>query len=390
MVKVIVNGKIILKDKILNNHGIIYNEKIIDIIEYRNLTKYKEITEIIDAKGHYICPGFIDLHIHGCMGHDVMDATKESLETIAKTLCKTGVTSFLPTTMTMSEENIKSALENIRLCINHVKKGAKILGVHLEGPFISAKYKGAQNEKYIKKPSYDFIKNYIDILKIITLAPEEDMNFEFIKKVKKNGITISMGHTNTSFEEALDAIDNGITYATHTFNGMTGLNHRKPGAVGAIFTKDIYCELIADKVHVHKGLFQMFIDINKVDKVILITDSMRAGFMGVGQYELGGQRVDVDISSARLIDGTLAGSILKLNEALKNIKENTNYSLYEIIKMVTINPAKAIGVDKYIGSISKGKFADFTLFNNDFDIWKTFINGEIVYEEDKNENNSCG
>jgi len=377
-VKAIINSKIIIEDEVLEDSVIIFEDKIVDIVENSEFENMK-VESVIDGKGNYVSAGFIDLHIHGSGGYDTMDATNEALNAISKTIIKNGVTSYLPTTMSMSKSDIKKALNNIRNI--KITNGAKIIGVHLEGPFINSKYKGAQNEKYIIEPDYNFIKEYLDIIKIITFAPEKDGKFEFMDKVKQHkNIVLSMEHTDATFEQAIDAIKNGVTYVTHAFNGMTGLHHRNPGVIGALFANNIYCEIIADTIHVHKGIFQAFIDINKKEKVILITDSMRAGCMKCGEYELGGQRVKVDEMSARLEDGTLAGSVLKLNEAVKNIRDNTECKINEIINMVTVNPAKAIDVYDEIGSIKKGKKADLVIFDENIKILKTIINGDTSYE----------
>ncbi|CAH2214648.1 N-acetylglucosamine-6-phosphate deacetylase [Tepidibacter aestuarii] len=376
--RAIINSKIILEDEVLEDSVIVYNDKIVDIVKSNEFENVK-VDSIIDAKGNYVSAGFIDLHIHGSGGYDTMDATKEALNTISKTIIQNGVTSYLPTTMSMSKSDIKNALDNIRN--TKITGGAKSVGVHLEGPFINPKYKGAQNEKYIINPDYEFIKNYLDIIRIITFAPEKDENFEFINKVKQHkNVVLSMGHTDATFEQAIEAIQNGVTYVTHAFNAMTGLHHRNPGVIGALFANDIYCELIADTIHVHKGIFQSFIDMNKKEKVILITDSMRAGCMKCGEYELGGQRVIVDEISARLEDNTLAGSILKLNDAVKNIRDNTKYKINDIINMVTVNPARAIGLYDEIGSIEKGKAADLVIFDENIKILTTIINGDTLYE----------
>ncbi len=379
--KAIINGKIILEKEILNDHILLFNERIIDIVKSYEIEYPYKFDKVIDAKDKYISPGLIDLHIHGSADSDTMDATFDSLNNISKSITRTGVTSFLPTTMTMSKHDILKALENVKRAMNKKVDGAKIQGVHMEGPFISKKYKGAQNEKYIIKADYEFIKPYLDILKIITIAPEEDESHDFIKRMKRHtNIRLAMGHTNATFEEALKAIDNGVTYITHTFNAMTGFHHREPGVVGAVFSKEVDCELIADTIHVHNGFFQGFIDINKKEKIILVTDSMRAGCMKAGEYELGGQRVIVSSDSARLENGVLAGSILKLNEGVRNILNNTNYSLNDVVNMASLNQAKAIGIDKELGSIKKGKVADLIIFDEEINILKTIIDGEVIFE----------
>lgn len=377
--KAIINGIIVLKDKILKEYILIFSEKIENIIPKDEFDQ-NSVEEMIDAKGSFVCPGLIDLHIHGAGGMDTMDGTPEALETISRVVLKSGVTSFLPTTMTMSKEKIYKALENIRKSQNKMKDGANILGAHLEGPFINKKYKGAQNEKYIRKAHIEFIKDYLDIIKIITLAPEEDEEFKFIKDMKKyEHIVLSIGHTGADFETAKASFKEGIRHATHTFNAMTPLHHRKPGVIGAIFSTKMNCEIIADNIHVHPGFYQSFIDINGKENVILITDSMKAGSMEDGSYDLGGQKVVVKNHSARLEDGTLAGSILTMNKAIKNIKENTNLEIYEILNMASLNPAKLLGIEDIKGSIEVQKDADFFMMDKNCCILETYVSGDKKY-----------
>ncbi|NFG96135.1 N-acetylglucosamine-6-phosphate deacetylase [Clostridium sporogenes] len=379
--KAIVNGKIIVGNEILENKVLLFEKKIIDILDRENVCLSKN-DYIIDAKGLYISPGFIDVHIHGSGGKDAMDGEIESIKVISNTIAKRGVTSFLPTTMTMAKERIYKALDVIEQAMNMDLGGAKVLGAHLEGPFINPKYKGAQKADFIKNPSFDFIKGYENVIKIITLAPEKDENFKFLKYIKENtDIVLSIGHSDATYEQAMVAIDNGISRATHIFNAMTPLNHRKPGIIGAIMNTDISCELIADNIHVHKGAINVLTKIKGKDKIILITDSMRAGCMNNGIWELGGQKVIVKNGSARLEDDTLAGSILTLDNAIKNMKNNIDASLCEIISMVTINPAKDINIYDKKGSIEKGKDADIAIFDKDINISMTIVEGNIVYQK---------
>ena len=379
--KAIVNGKIIVGNEILENKVLLFEKKIIDILDRENVCLSKN-DYIIDAKGLYISPGFIDVHIHGSGGKDAMDGEIESIKVISNTIAKRGVTSFLPTTMTMAKERIYKALDVIEQAMDMDLGGAKVLGAHLEGPFINPKYKGAQKADFIKNPSFDFIKGYENVIKIITLAPEKDENFKFLKYIKENtDIVLSIGHSDATYEQAMAAIDNGISRATHIFNAMTPLNHRKPGIIGAIMNTDISCELIADNIHVHKGAINVLTKIKGKDKIILITDSMRAGCMNNGIWELGGQKVIVKNGSARLEDDTLAGSILTLDNAIKNMKNNIDASLCEIISMVTINPAKDINIYDKKGSIEKGKDADIAIFDKDINISMTIVEGNIVYQK---------
>lgn len=379
--KVIINGKIILEDCVLEDNVIIFDKDIKNIIPEKNFnqTKYQNI-EIIDAKGNFVSPGLIDIHIHGSGGHDTMDGSLDDIKVISKSISEHGVTAFLPTTMTMDKNKIYKALDSVRIAMRSKLKGAKVLGAHMEGPFISEKYKGAQKKDFILKPDVEFIKGYEDIIKIITIAPEEDKGFNFIKTVKENtNIVLSMGHTNSNYNQAREAIKCGITHATHTFNAMTPLNHREPGVVGAIMTSDISAELIADKIHINPAIFQILLKQKGKDKVVLITDSMRAGCMQDGISELGGQKVIVKDHAARLANGTLAGSILTLEKAVKNVYENTDLELYEAVALASLNPAKVIDIYEQKGSIKQGKNADFVIFDKDFKVMQTICEGESIY-----------
>ena len=375
--KSIINGKIVLKNGILENKVIVFDNHIIDICD-----EVPNNCEVIDAKGNYVSPGLIDIHIHGCKGFDTMDEDEDAVEVISKGLAETGVTSFLPTTMTMSPERIYKAFDNIIKAKNKTIEGAKILGAHMEGPFINKKYKGAQNPKYIYKPGFDFIKDYTDLIKIITYAPEVDTNFEFTKKIKKDtDIVLSIGHTDATYNTAKEAKDLGVTNITHLFNAMTPLNHRDPGVVGLALTSDMYCELISDKIHINKDLFKFVIDNKGKERLLLITDCMRAGCMHDGEYDLGGQTVYVKDNSARLASGNLAGSVLTLNKAVYNFKENTNLNIYEAINLASLNPAKSIKVDDKKGSLEIGKDADIVIFNEDMDCLTTIVEGDIIYNK---------
>ena len=378
--KSVINGKIVLKDCVLENKVLIFDKKIIDICD-----EVPNNCEVIDAKGNYVCPGLIDIHIHGCKGFDAMDEDENAVEIISKGLVETGVTSFLPTTITMSPERIYKAFDNIIKAKNKSIKGAKVLGAHMEGPFINEKYKGAQNPKYIYNPSFDFIKDYTDIIKLISYSPEVDKDFEFTKKVKKEtDIVLSICHSDASYSKGKEAKDLGVTNITHLFNAMTPLNHRNPGIVGlggGGLMSDMYCELIADKIHINKELFQFVIDSKGKDKLVLITDSMRAGCMPDGEYDLGGQTVYVKNNSARIANGSLAGSVLTLNKAVYNFKENTNLTIYEAINLASLNPAKSIKVDDKKGSLEIGKDADIAIFDKDMNSLITIVEGQIVYNK---------
>lgn len=385
--KAIVNGKIIMINSILEDKVLLFDDKIRDIVnseEFNTIiknNKYDKL-EITDACGNYVSPGFIDLHIHGSGGKDTMDGSVEGLKTISSVISQNGVTGFLPTTMTMGKERIYQAFEAVRLGMKLETEGAKILGAHMEGPFINKAYKGAQKEDYIIKPDYEFIKPYEDVIKIITLAPEKDNNCNFIRTVRKNtDIVLSIGHSNAAYEEAMYSIENGISQVTHLFNAMTPLNHREPGVAGAALVSDTYCEVIADKTHVSEKLFQFILNNKGKEKIVLITDSMRAGCMKDGKYDLGGQDVYVKEGAARLNRGNLAGSVLTLNKAVYNFFKNTSLTLNEAIYMASLNPAKAIGIDNKKGSLDIGKDADISIFDEEMNCYLAISEGKCIFNK---------
>ena len=334
---------------------------------------------MIDAKGNYVSAGFIDLHIHGSGGADAMDATPEALETISSTLLQTGTTSFLATTMTMSIQAIDKALQNIQ---EHGQKvsGAEILGIHLEGPFINASKHGAQDKRYIQKPNIDLIDNYMNEVKMITIAPEVEGAEDFIKSLTKDHphIVLSIGHSDASYEKSKESFTWGVSHATHLFNAMNPYHHREPGIVGAVFdSKDVSCDIIADLVHTHPSALELTHKIKK-EKLILITDAMRAGCMKCGSYDLGGQTVTVSEGKATLKDGTLAGSVLKLNEALLNMTKQTSMTRIEAVNAVTKIPAQLLGVKK--GQLKVGYDADIVIFDEDFSIILIIVKGKVKYK----------
>ena len=373
----IINGRIVLPNDVLENQVIIIENN--KIIGFRNVAPVD--AKIIDAKGLLVAPGFIDLHIHGCMGVDAMDGTASAIKTISANVAQYGTTAFLPTTMTMAREDIYKSLTTIRLLQGEMLAGASVLGAHLEGPFINSQYKGAQNAKYVVSPDYQWIDDFADVIKIATYAPEMDVDFKFTQQVKATtDIVLSVGHSGASYELVSEAIKHGCSHVTHLFNAMPGLHHRNPGVVGAALTHDVFVEVIADKIHVSEHLFK-FIHRNKgCDHIILITDSIRAGCMKDGIYELGGQKTYVANQVAKLADGTLAGSVLTLNHAVRNFYQNTDASLPTVIKMASLNPAKAINISHCKGSLELGKDADIILLDDEFNCHLTLVNGVIVHQ----------
>ncbi|WP_373031970.1 N-acetylglucosamine-6-phosphate deacetylase [Sulfurovum sp.] len=372
--KAIINGKILLDDKVVEEKVLLFDNRIVNIVEETD----HENVEIIDAKGAYVSAGFIDLHIHGSGGADVMDATPDALETISSTLTQTGTTSFLATTMTMSNKAIDKALQNIQLHAGKVT-GAHILGIHLEGPFINISKHGAQDKDYVQSPNVSLIENYIQEVKMITLAPEIEGAESFVKLLAKKypHIILSIGHSDASYEESQESFAWGISHATHLFNAMNPYHHRKPGIVGAVFASDVTCDIIADLVHTHPSTLELVQKVKK-EKLILITDAMRAGCMKCGTYDLGGRSVEVNKGKAVLEDGTLAGSVLKMNDALSNMRTHTSMSLVEIVNSVTKIPARKLGIHK--GELREGYDADIVIFDENFSIMSTIVSGEVKHK----------
>ena len=378
--KAIINGKIILKDRIIEDSALLYSDVIEGIVP---LGSVPNDAEVIDAKGGYVAPGLIDMHIHGYLGKDVCDGEEESIRTISKGLLANGVTGYLPTTMTVDMKVIRKALEVCRDLKEESKDwdGSVILGCHAEGPFISESKKGAQDAKYILKPDAAFVKEYADIIKTITLAPETDENdFVAIREITRDtDVVISMGHTSADYETAMASVNAGVKHVTHLFNAMTPLQHRAPGVVTAAMNADISCELIVDTFHVDASLYNMLYKL-KGRKLCFITDCLPAGGLPEGEYTLGGAKIIYRGIVCRLEDGTVAGSVLHLNKGVWNVYTNSDIPLYECVNCASLNPATTLGLNKTKGSLEIGKDADIIITDGEFNVEKTIIGGKIKYE----------
>lgn len=347
--------------------------------------KLDNVEPIFDTDG-VVLPGFIDEHIHGAGGADAMDGTEDALQTISEYVAKEGTTGFLATTMTQSPENIGKALKNVKTVREKGEyKGAEILGVHLEGPFISPKHVGAQPLEYVAKPAPETFDKYNEIsggnIKVVTLAPEVEGGLDLVKHLAKIGVVASIGHTGAKFSDVEAAVAAGATNVTHTYNAQTPLHHREAGVVGAAMLIDeLNCEMICDTIHVSVPAIKIFVKNKPHDKFTLITDAMRAKGMPDGLSELGGQQVFVKNGEARLSDGTLAGSVLKMNVAVKNLVEKVGVSFTDAVDFASANPAKNLGLYDERGSIEVGKRADFAVMDKDYNILYTVIGGKVVYK----------
>lgn len=366
----------------------IKNGKIIEIGENSKLTEEENYKEIPLPGNYSVIPGMIDIHIHGADGADSMDGTCGALDTISAALTKEGTTSFLATTMTQDKSLIEEAIQNAGDYITHFQKEghAEVLGIHLEGPFINKDMAGAQPIHHIIEPDVSLFKRWQDhsqqTIKLVTMAPEAKGGMELIRYLNENGVVVSIGHSNANYEEIDQAIEAGAKQVTHLFNQMRGLHHREPGIVGATFLRDeLRAEIIVDGIHIRPEIVKLAFQQVTDQRLILITDAMRAKSMKNGVYDLGGQEVTVADGKATLKRGTLAGSVLKMGNAFKNILAFTGCTIESAIKMVSENPAKELGLFERLGSISTGKDADMVILDGNLDVFMTICKGKIAFKK---------
>lgn len=385
----LLNATIVFEDTLLQQGFIhIKGDKIEAVGEMKNCPLKSDEDRNIDCAGNqYVMPGMIDIHVHGAAGFDFMDGSHEAFEGIALALAKEGTTSFLATTITNPIEHTADTLKNLE---HYYTQGngpgaAEMLGIHLEGPFINKKQKGAQPENAIIPPNVELFKEWQALsgntIKVITLAPELDNHFELLKELKKTGVIPSMGHTDASYDEVLQAVHQGVSHATHLFNGMKGMHHRDPGVVGAaLLHDDVHVEIIPDGIHFHPDLLKMIVKMKGLQNVLAITDGMRAKGMPDGEYDLGGQQVIVRDGKCLLANGSLAGSIVTMNQARLNLAQWLNISIHEQLQITSINQAKRLGQFDRKGSIKAGKDADIVVIGQDGEVVLTICRGAIAYE----------
>lgn len=343
------------------------------------------LAQEIDAGGRRLLPGFIDLHVHGAMGHEAMDADPHGLIEMARFYARHGVTAFLPTTWTASHFAILDALEAVQAVMGRVPGGATILGVYLEGPYLNAQKCGAQDTRYIRRARREEALQILDtgLIRIVALAPEFEENRWLIDECARRSITVSAAHTAAGYDEMLRATQRGLRQVTHCFNAMVGLGHRELGTVGAAMAlSQINCELIADTIHVHPPAMKILVDVKGPEGVILVTDAIRGAGLSDGDYEIDERTVTIRDGAVRLPDGTLAGSILTMDRALQNVQHASGRSLRACWPMSSLNPARAIGLSARKGSLEVGKDADLVLLDDAYTVTLTVAEGQIVYEMD--------
>lgn len=377
--KAIIHGRILMPDREISGKALLFGETIAGLAEPDEVNA----DEIIDADGAYVAPGLIDTHIHGYRGDDASDGDADGLRRMAERLPENGVTAFLPTTMTVPRDSLEKAFRTIRQVQAESRqpdfRGAEIAGCHAEGPFISPLRKGAQAEDAIRQPDPAWVLCHADIIRVMTFAPEVPGAGELIRDIVRDGrIRLSIGHTDATWEQAGRAVSEGAGRFTHLFNAMPPIHHRAPGAAGAALAGNAQAEVIADGFHVHPGLFPMLYR-TLGNRLVLITDCLRAGGMPDGEYSLGGQAFTLRGNECRLADGTIAGSVLKMNEAVRNYRDYAGISMADAVRAGTLNAAESAGIAETRGSLEPGKRADIVLMDDSCRVLRTIVRGRTVF-----------
>jgi N-acetylglucosamine-6-phosphate deacetylase len=347
----------------------------------------KSEEKIIDATNMYLLPGFIDVHTHGAINIDVNHLKGvDEVDALSLFYASHGTTSFLSSVMSDSVEITSSVIKILKTSIEKKTIGASLLGIHLEGPFISKEYKGAMDERFLCDADSSLLDHYIDLsnnnIKYITVAPEVNKVNELIKKYS-NQIVFSIGHSGATYELCMDAINNGANSITHMYNAMKLFHQHYPSVVGAALESDVYCEAICDGFHLAPATIRLLLKVKGLERIVAITDSMMAAGLKEGTYQLGPNTVCVKNGDAKLLDGVRAGSTLTLDVALLNLIRFTKKTIEELIPLFTVNPAKMLNIFDKKGSIAIDKDADLILLNNDLKVEKTFVNGKLVFDIDK-------
>jgi N-acetylglucosamine-6-phosphate deacetylase len=381
---VIENGMVITPSKTIEKGVVVFEDGKITAVGQKNRVEVPRGAKVIDASGKIVAPGFIDIHVHGGKGRDVMDASYEAIKDIAKFLVSHGTTSFVPTTISAPRSELLRSVKAVKTAIKKGTDGAEVLGAHLEGPYINLEKRGAHDANYVRLPSIDEFEEIWEAsnhtVKIVTLAPELEGSEMLIQKLREIGIVASIGHSNATYIQAVDAMKRGVRHATHMFNRLSGFDPREPGVVGAVLVHDeLTAELICDGIHVHPAAMNLLIRIKGPERVVLVTDAIRAAGMPDGEYALGKQQIIVEDGVSRLESGDFAGSTLTIDRAVRNIMRLVGTPLQTAVKMATINPAVVVNVDENKGSLEPGKDADIVIIDKEVNVYVAIVKGNIVY-----------
>ncbi|WP_028546476.1 N-acetylglucosamine-6-phosphate deacetylase [Paenibacillus taiwanensis] len=378
--KIIHHVNVLLPHQILSSATVRVTDGKIERIETQETLPFDEEYERIDGKGMWLIPGMIDVHIHGANGYDMMDGTEESIQEVSLTCAATGCTSFLATTVSSTMDDLLNMIRSVKSVVGR-ERGAKIAGIHLEGPYLNPRRKGMQNEKYLRHPDLDEMKLIFreagSLIKMVTIAPELPGGLELISYLKEQGVVIAAAHSDATYEEAKEAFGAGASHVTHCFNGMRPIHHRDPGLIVAAFEEPhVSLQAIVDEVHLHPAIIRLMHRIKGPEGMVLITDALQAMGMGDGEYWFGGHHVTVSDGIARLSDGTLASSTVTMNEALRLTVEN-GISFTDAVQMASTSPARILDLS-HKGKIEVGYDADFVLLNEKYEVLWTMIGGQQV------------
>ncbi len=385
MQKTALKGNIILEDKILSGGVVLIEGEKISAVHHGEIPLKEKDVSLIDYKDNFISPGLIDLHLHGALGKDVMDGEVKSLEKIASHQARHGVTGFLGTIMSAPLDSMLKAVEAVKKA-KKLQLRSEIQGVHIEGPYSNPQRKGAQDPDFIREMSQEEIQLLIEatsgLKTLISMAPEVKNNRSFIKPLTEQGVVVSIGHSDATYEEALESFEEGISHATHLFNAMSGYHHREPGVIGAVLdSPKVTAEIIADGFHIYPSALRLALAAKGHDKICLITDSIKAAGLGDGIYPMGNLEVVLKGNEARLRkSGTLAGSVLTLSRAVKNALEWTRIAVNKAVNMASLNPSRVIGLEHEMGSIQEGKYANLVVFDREFNVLETYLKGRSVFK----------
>jgi N-acetylglucosamine-6-phosphate deacetylase len=380
---IVLKGNVVLPDRVLPQGFVrISGEKISGVFAEEDLFRDQGF-ECNDYGDAYIAPGLVDLHCHGALGRDVMDNQEESLRRIAEYQAKNGVTGFLAATMSSPLDTVLEIVRTVKLAAKDSKL-SEILGVYLEGPFLSTQKKGAHQASFIKAMTEEDCERLAESVQglksVISLAPEVNNNMRFIPFLKNRGFVVALGHTNATYEQALAGIERGMTLATHLFNAMRSFHHREPGAPGAVLdAENIMAELIADGIHVHPAALRIAVARKGSERICLVTDSIMAAGMGEGIYRWGDEEIELKGSKATIRGSdVLAGSVLTLGQAVKNMIDWTGLAVHQVINMASLNPARVLGLEEELGSIQNGKLANLVVLDRNFQVLDTIWRGRSV------------
>ncbi len=380
----LVGGKIVTPFRLVNNGTVIIEgNKIVELGKYTDVN-IPDDCEVLDVSGRMICPGFVDLLVHGGAGFGFADDDDKSIEKVARYFLEHGSTSVLASLYAKPE---KKLLKDLSRLAEYIEKHpeSNIKGIHMEGPYLNKRFKGAMNEDYLWTPSVESWQKMWEaskgLIKIMTIAPELPGAYGVMRTAARQGVVLSIGHSMATYDEIEIAIDNGAAHVTHIFNAMEPFHHRHPGIIlGSLLRNELKVELIADTLHVHPAIMELLLKLKGANGLILVSDSIRAGGMHEGEYEFADQKVFMKEKRAYLADGTLAGSTLTLNIAVKNLVETAGAKITEAVRMATINGAKVVNFEHKKGILAVGKDADIVVLNSDYEVETTILGGNIAYQ----------